>query len=179
MDGNAARIRHRCTRIRRRSTGTQRNRSLSDRAAAVTPVVTQERALDAADTTEKTCRPRQQLQDLERRAFASRRRCLTMRRSQVGAGPALNEQVLRRPRRAKPLLDHRRGLPVGLLDDAGWRRAARRAANHRPQHPARGGPDRRRERGEQQGDAPRLLASSRRPRRRVVLVRQERHPHRP
>src|SRR6266513_1644157 len=35
MDGNAARLRHRYTRIRRGSTGTQGNRSLSDRAAAV------------------------------------------------------------------------------------------------------------------------------------------------
>ena len=100
--------------------------------------------------------------------------------SPVGAGPgAQRAGVLRRPRRAKPLLDHGRGLPVGVLDDAGRRRAARRAADDRPQHPARGGPDRRRERREQQGDAPRVLASSRRPRRRIVAVRQERHSHRP
>ena len=57
--------------------------------------------------------------------------------------------------------------------------AARRAAHDRPQHPARGRRDRRRQRRQQQGQLPHLLAPPRRPRRRVLAVRQERHAHRP
>ena len=56
--------------------------------------------------------------------------------------------------------------------------AARRAADDRPQHPARDRRDRRRQRRQQQGHLPHLLAPSRRPRRRVVAVRQERHADR-
>ena len=87
--------------------------------------------------------------------------------------------LLRRPRRAEPVLDHRRHLPVGVPDHLGRRRAARRAADDRPQHPARGRRDRVRQRRQQQGHVPHLLAPPRRPRRRVVPVRQERHSHRP
>ena len=105
--------------------------------------------------------------------------------ARLRAGPALGARpgaeragLLRRPRRAEPLLDHRRHLPVRVPDDLGRRRAARRAADDRQQHPARGRRDRRRERRQQQGRVPHLLAPPRRPRRRVVAVRQERHPHR-
>ena len=56
--------------------------------------------------------------------------------------------------------------------------AARRAPDDRQQHPAGRGRDRRRQRRQQQGHSPHLLAPPRRPRRRVVAVRQERHPHR-
>ena len=59
------------------------------------------------------------------------------------AGPALGARacaqrtgLLRRPRRAQPVLDHRRHLPVGVPHDLGRRRPSRRAADHRPQHPA-------------------------------------------
>ena len=101
------------------------------------------------------------------------------------AGPALGARpgperagLLRRPRRAEPLLDHRRHLPVGVPDHVGRRRAARRAADHRQQHPAGRRRDRRRQRRQQQGHPPHLLAPPRRPRRRVLAVRQERHAHR-
>ena len=97
----------------------------------------------------------------------------------VGARPrAQRAGLLRRPRRAEPLLDHRRHLPVGIPHHLGRRRAARRAADDRPQHPAGRRRDRVRQRRQQQGHSSRLLAPPRRPRRRVLPVRQERHPHR-
>ena len=97
----------------------------------------------------------------------------------VGARPrAQRAGLLRRPRRAEPLLGHRRHLPVGVPDHLGRRRPARRAAHHRPQHPAGRGRDRRRQRRQQQGHAPHLLPPPRRPRRRVLAVRQERRAHR-
>ena len=49
----------------------------------------------------------------------------------------------------------------------------------RPQHPAGRRRDRRGKRRQQQGQLPHLLAPPRRPRRRVVPLRQERHAHRP
>ena len=58
-----------------------------------------------------------------------------IRTAGLRAGPALGARpraqragLLRRPRRAEPVLDHRRHLPVGVPDDLGRRRAARRAA---------------------------------------------------
>ena len=97
---------------------------------------------------------------------ATRRRSTHERNSQHGrparlrAGPALGARpgaeragLLRRPRRAEPLLGHRRHLPVRVPDHLGRRRAARRAADDRPQHPARGRRDRLRQRRQQQGHA--------------------------
>ena len=50
----------------------------------------------------------------------------------VGARPgAQRAGLLRRPRRAEPLLGHRRHLPVRVPDDVGRRRRARRAADDR------------------------------------------------
>ncbi len=86
--------------------------------------------------------------------------------------------LLRRPGRAKPLLGHRRHLPVRLPDHVGRRRAARRAADDRPQHPAGRRRDRIGERREQQGQLPDLFPPPRRPRGRVVAVRQGRHADR-
>ena len=83
-----------------------------------------------------------------------------IRAARLRAGPAVGARpraqragLLRRPRRAEPLLDHRRHLPVGVPDHLGRRRAARRAAHDRQQHPARGRRDRRRQRRQQQGHA--------------------------
>ena len=73
-------------------------------------------------------------------------------RPTVGARPgAQRAGLLRRTRRAEPVLGHRRHVPVGVPDHVGRRRAARRAADDRPQHPARGRRDRVGERREQQG----------------------------
>ena len=93
------------------------------------------------------------------------------------AGPQ-RAGLLRRPSRAEPLLRHGRHLHVGVPDDLGRRRRARRAADAREQHPARDRRDRLRERRQQQGRVPHLLAPPLRPRRRGVAVRQERDPHR-
>ena len=93
--------------------------------------------------------------------------------SALGPG-AQRAGLLRRAGRAKPLLGHRRHLPVGVPDHLGRGRPARRAADHRPQHPARRRRDRGRQRREQQGHAPHLLAPPRRPRRRLLAVRPER-----
>ena len=87
-------------------------------------------------------------------------------------------EVLRRAGRAEPVLRHRRRLPVGVPDHPGRRRAVRRAPEHRPQPAAGRRRDRRRQRRDQPGDAPRLLASPRRPRRRGLAVRRGRGPHR-
>ena len=86
--------------------------------------------------------------------------------------------LLRRTRRAEPLLGHGRRLPSGVPDHAGRRRPLRRTAEHRAQPPAGYRRDRASQRREQQGDLPGPHPPPRGPRGRILALRQGRHADR-
>ena len=94
-------------------------------------------------------------------------------------GPALNDQGYYVGRVERNLYWVTDGTyQSAFLTTVRRRGPARRPAHHRPQHPAGRRRDRRGERREQQGHPPHLLAPPRRPRRRVLPVRQGRRSHR-
>ena len=91
----------------------------------------------------------------------------------VGARPGPQRPgLLRRARRAEPVLGHRRRLPLRVPGHPRRRGAVRRAAEHRRQPATGRRRDRRRRGREQHRDAPGLLPPPRRPRRGRLAVRE-------